>query len=137
MMYSSRIVLVFVLSLALSACASSERSQSEEASGDHASNRIVISNLSVSVSGMSAFDVINQYKPLWLQNPGKKSLQNTPEVQVYVNNPGEALGSISALRSIRATEVESIEYFNERDAQFRFGLGNSAGAILVHTKDGS
>lgn len=136
MSYYARILLVLVLSLSLPACAASG-SSSGNSSDDGSSNRIVLSELSIDVGGMSAYDVINQYKPLWLQNPGKESIQNNPKIQVYVNNTGESVGSISSLKRIRATDVASIEYYSEREAQFKFGLGNSAGAILVHTKSGS
>jgi len=137
MLWSGRGILVFLMPLALAACALSENATADEADSKQTDDRIVTSELSVPVAGMTAYDLINNHKPHWLQKSGHDSIQNEPKIQVYVNNPGSSAGSISALKRISALTVEAVEYFDAREAQFRFGIGNSAGAILVHTKNGS
>lgn len=126
------------LSLALLACGTSEPSAQEESSSNQSLNRLVVSELSVPVGGLTAYDLVNQYKSHWLQKRSETvSLQQTPQIQVYVDNPGGQAGSISALKRINANNISVIEYFSPSEAQFRFGMGNSVGAILVHTKSGS
>lgn len=137
MIYACRIALVLFLFLALTACGASERSTTNDSTAGASSNRIVVSELSSPVGGMTAYDLVNQYKPQWLQKQGAHSIQNEPEIKVYVDNARSATGSISALKRINALNVASIEYFSPNEAQFRFGMGNSVGAIMVHMKKGS
>lgn len=137
MLSNCRIALVLLLSLGLVACETTEHSTTDGSSPDPSPNRIVVSALSAPVDGLTAYDLVSQYKTRWLWTAEPASLQNEPEIQVYVDNPGSNVGSVSALRRISAINVASIEYFPPRDAQFRFGIGNSVGAILVHMRDGS
>lgn len=131
-------ILQFVFTLAVSiglvACGTSGPSANTDSAETDSQNRIVVSELSVPVAGMTAYDIVNQYKSDWLWTPGAKSLKNSPEIQVYVNNHGSPAGTVSALKRIRAMNVASIEYLSPTRAQFRFGMGHSVGAIVVHMK---
>lgn len=129
-----QLTLVLIASIGLVACSTS--GQSTDTSGDESAsqNRIVVTELSAPVAGMTAYDIVNQYKSNWLHNPGTQSIQNDPKIQVYVNNHGSPAGTVSALKRIRALNVASIEYLSPTEAQFRFGMGNSVGAIVVHMK---
>jgi hypothetical protein len=55
-------------------------------------------------------------------------------VKVYLDDNSSAYGPVSSLRDIRAEDVATITHLNAREAQFRYGLGNVAGAIVVDTK---
>jgi hypothetical protein len=44
---------------------------------------------------------------------------------------------VEVLREIRAVNVASIRHFDAQEAQFKFGLGNVSGAILVTTRSGN
>lgn len=129
-----RASIIVVLSLGLVACGSSNPSAQEE--GESSNNRLVVQELDLPVGGLTAFDLIKQYRSHWLWSPETQSLKNDPQIQVYVNNPGSNAGSVPALKRINADDVSEIKYFPPNEAQFRFGMGNSVGAILVSTKSG-
>lgn len=126
--------LVLVASLGFMACSTSGQSMDTGGEEDTSQDRIVVSELAAPVAGLTAYDLVNQYKSNWLLNTGAKSVKNNPEIQVYVNNHGSPAGTVSALKRIRAMNVASIEYLSPTEAQFRFGMGNSVGAIVVHMK---
>lgn len=131
-----RFTVVLVISLALAACSTSGQTADSSSDESSSTDRIIVSELSAPVAGMTAYDIVNQYKSNWLWNPGTKSIKNNPKIQVYVNNHGSPAGTISALKRIRAMNVASIEYLSPTEAQFRFGMGHSVGAIVVHMKGG-
>ena len=128
-------LLALLLAIGLTACgtSSSSTNNSEAVSSD----RIIVEALSDPVSGMSAYDVVSQYRPQWLQKRGATSINNPVDVQVYLDGTGTPYGSVESLRSIQANQIATIEYFNATRAQFRFGLSNTAGALLIKTKTGS
>lgn len=129
-----RASVLVVLSFGLLACGSSSPSAQDE--GESSNNRLIVQELDIPVGGLTAFDLVKQYRSHWLWSPETESLKNDPQIQVYVNNPGSNAGSISALKRINAYNVSKIKYFPPNQAQFRFGMGNSVGAILVSTKSG-
>lgn len=137
MLVFSRLSVIFVLTAGLLACAPSEPTTGDEQEKESSPNRLVVEDLSAPVGGLTAYDLIKHYKSNWLQKQGTNSIQNSPDIQVYLNNSGSQLESVSSLRSINAENVSVIEYYPPNEAQFKFGLGNSIGAILVHTKSGS
>lgn len=92
--------------------------------------------LSTSVSGLSAYDVIEQHRSFWLRRRGRNSIRNPNPIRVYLDGSGSSYGTVAVLRDIPADDVESIEYYDATEAQTRFGLDNSNGAILVNTKGG-
>lgn len=132
MTFVSNIGVVLLLSVGLMACASSSPTSQSGVS----SNKIVLTQLSSPVDGMSTYEVVQQYKSHWLQKRGATSINNPVPIKVYLDGTGSPYGSVESLREIRATNVASITHFDAREAQFRFGLGNVAGAILVETKSG-
>lgn len=90
----------------------------------------------MSESGLSVYDVIEQHRGFWLRRRGRSSIRNPNPIKVYLDGGGSSYGTVSVLREIPAEEVESIEYYNATEAQTRFGLDNSSGAIVVNTKAG-
>lgn len=133
-MHSARwVVSLLVLSLILSACASSS-SSSEDSSSAGSSDAIVVDELSFPVAGMSAYELVNQYNSNWLRKRGSTSFNNEVPIKVYLDNSGSAAGTISYLRNIQAVNVASIHHYDASEAQFKFGLDNTSGAILVRTK---
>jgi hypothetical protein len=127
------------LSLTLTAC-SLFKQASPNADGDSSGvsgSKIVVSELPISISGMSAYELVNRYKPLWLERRGPDNLDGSPApVKVYLDDFGPEYGIASVLRKIRAFDVASIRHFDKYEAQMRFGSGNLSGAILVNLKTG-
>lgn len=120
------------VALVLSSCSSSNAGGQSGVSSD----KIVVAELSAPLGGLSAYEIVMRYNAGWLEQRGPDSFEGQADIQVYVDDTGHPYGSASSLRQIDAAQVESIEYFSDREAQFRFGLGNVAGAILVRTRSG-
>jgi len=119
-----------ILSLGLMGCGSSSSTQQSGVSSD----QIVVSELSAPVDGLSAYEVVQRYQSNWLRKRGPSSFNDPVEIKVYLDGSTNPYGSSESLRQIRAMNVSTIEYFDAQEAQFKFGLGNVAGAILVRTK---
>ena len=82
----------------------------------------------------NAYDAIERLRPLFLRSRGKTSI-NTPNTQfptVYVD--GVRYGDLNSLRSILATHVLDIRYYNGAESGARFGLQNTAGVIELRMK---
>lgn len=118
--------LLALLVLGMGACTSTEQGAG---SGQGDGDRLVFDELSISLSGRSVYDVIEEVNPQWLRKRGRNSINNPEDVKVYLE--GTEYGSIESLRQISAENVESVEHLNSGEAQFRFGPGNTQGAIVV------
>jgi hypothetical protein len=79
----------------------------------------------------TAYDAIERKHPLFLFS--KVDLGPTAEREVYLN--GVRLGGVNELRLIPAKEVKEIRFVRAIDGG-AFGVGRSAGAILVISKAG-
>ena len=132
------IVVLCVLPFALGACGSSQPSSttSSDSSPGVSSSEIVLSELSEPVSGLSAYEVVRRYNSDWLRKRGPTSFNSPNPINVYLDNTGSPYGTVEALQDIRAADVASIRHYDARQAQFKFGVGNVSGAILVETKSG-
>lgn len=129
-----RLLSILAVASSFFACSSLRNSASEGASSGP--NRLVVSELSSSVTGLSAYDLVEQHRSVWLERRGRKSIRNPTPIKVYVDGGGSPFGPVSSLKDIQATDVKYIQYFDAQQAQMRFGLDNSSGAILVNTKGG-
>lgn len=95
-------------------------------------NQLVFSELDASLSGKTAYEVVEEYRPQWLQGRGRTSIKNPEEVNVYLE--GTEYGPVDSLKEFGAENVESVEYLSSGEAQFRFGPGNPQGAIVVYLR---
>ncbi|MFB6272368.1 MAG: hypothetical protein ABEL51_05670 [Salinibacter sp.] len=123
-------IAVVLVAVALTACGASSQTSNSGLSAD----KIVLSELSVSVEGLSAYEVVQRYKTGWLRKRGPTSINNPVPIKVYLDGSSSAYGPVSSLQNIRAENVAAITHLNAREAHFRYGLGNVAGAIVVDTK---
>ncbi|MGH7712938.1 MAG: hypothetical protein ACREOG_16730 [Gemmatimonadaceae bacterium] len=88
------------------------------------------------------YEVIERLRPNMLRTRGQMGRisgasgadpgASTSTIKVYLN--GSPIGDLSALRSIQAASVKSVQYLNAADATTRFGTGVDAGAILITSK---
>ena len=125
-------LLVVLLLIGTAACALTQNSTRSGVSPD----RIVVDQLPSSVSGMSAYEIVERYQPQWLQKRGASSVNAPTHVQVYLDGNRSPLGPPGSLRQLPAMDIESIEHLSGSEAQARYGLNNTQGAIVVHTKAG-
>jgi hypothetical protein len=124
-------VCLLLFALGGTACTSAEQSTSAS-SGD--GDRLLFQELSISLSGKTAYEVVEELEPQWLRTRGRSSINNPEEVKVYLE--GTEYGSVESLRQISAESVEYIEHLNSGEAQFRFGPGNTQGALVVSLRPG-
>lgn len=124
-------LLALVLLLGLVACASTRDPQPGVSS-----DQIVVEELSDEVGGLSAYEIVERYRPQWLRKRGESSILAADEIAVYLDNNRSRLGPPSALRQLPAMDIASIRHLSAAEAQAEYGLNNVQGAIVVHTKDG-
>lgn len=82
----------------------------------------------VPYANLTCLEAIRQLRPRWLQDRGGT---RTPIVVRDGNRMGSAQGVLSG---IRASDVESLRYYNARDAIVRYGATVTGGAIEVITR---
>ena len=87
-----------------------------------------------SVSASNALDVVRQLRPTWLRVRGSKSIGQVTEVSVYLD--GMRLGGPDTLSGVRTATIEEMRYLTAREAQARYGMDNTSGAIIVRTRSG-
>ena len=98
--------------------------------------RTVILEEEILDSGASnAYDLVQIRRPQWLRVRGNQSMSNpSPETPtVYFDNT--RMGGSDALRSISLAAVQSIRFLSAAQANLRWGVGNSHGAIVISTEN--
>lgn len=103
------------------------------------STRDVLTADEIATTGaITAYDAITLRRPNFLKSRGPKSVtgmhdeRSTQYPSVYMN--GLFYGTIDKLREIMVQDVKEIRYLDPASANLQFGLGNTAGAILVTTR---
>ncbi|HKJ02877.1 MAG TPA: hypothetical protein VJ997_10495 [Longimicrobiales bacterium] len=86
--------------------------------------------------GLDVYTLVEQLRPNWLRSRG----QSTPGggvrlVRVVVDTTLQP-GSVEVLRTLRASQVEEIQYLSGQDATTRYGLDVEGGVIVVTTDRG-
>ena len=82
----------------------------------------------------SAYDLIRTRRPAWLRTRGTNSVYAEDPIMVYVD--GNRLGGPEVLETIPAMNIEEARFYTAAQAQARFGLGNTNGAIAIKTRRG-
>ena len=88
--------------------------------------------------GVSAYEAIERLRPVWLRDRGVNSPSaiyaddTLPKVHIDTT-PYD----VSALRSFRTTDIQTISFMDGRDATTRYGTGYVNGVILVVTRTGA
>jgi len=74
-------------------------------------------------------DAVSALRSNWLNVRGTDSFYTPSVVMVYFNRT--RLGGVDELRAITVNAVAWVQHFNGVDATIRWGIGHSAGVILV------
>jgi len=128
-MISMRRFLQAAVLLALTACASTPRS--EEARPSRDPNLLIGNELQGQVGNL--YEQIMRVRPNWLRNRGVSSLtQGGDGVVVY--RDGVRQGGVTILRDFAVETVESVRFLSGPEAASRYGLDHQYGAILVTTR---
>lgn len=82
----------------------------------------------------TARQVIERLRPGFLRVRGPSSIMSpdADRIVVYVDN--SRMGGVEVLDQIQAMDVEEIRYLNAPDATSRYGMGHSAGAIVIRRR---
>lgn len=84
----------------------------------------------------SAYDVVTRWRPDFLHARGRESsnpqIPATP-VHVYVENTYYS-DDVNVLKSIPASDLEEIRFYQSYEAQYKFGSGHLGGVIQLLTK---
>lgn len=84
---------------------------------------------------VDAYEAIRQARPNWLRTRGPNSIYANNPIMVYVD--GLRSGGVEALQGIPVMAVERMRYYDATEAQARFGLNHTNGAIEVITRRGT
>jgi hypothetical protein len=124
-----RILFVLGLALAVAGCASAPGQRTYRSDR----NTITLQDIE-STDQTTALGVVRTLRPRWLQTRGRNSIHNVNPIHVYVD--GTRLGGTDQLANIPAMTVQRIRFYGPTDAQARWGLNHTNGAIEVTTKSG-
>ena len=82
----------------------------------------------------TAYDIVQQLRPRFLQRRGQVSIANPDAGYAMVRLDAAPMGTLAQLRNIPAEIVQRIEFISAADATTRWGTGHSGGVILVTTR---
>lgn len=120
-------VLIVAVVLIAGACASTgERSTRDR-------NVLTLEEIQQSPQS-DALGLIRGLRPQWLRVRGASTVSADNPIMVYLD--GTRLGGPDVLSSIQANTIEEIRYYGPSEAQTRFGLNNTNGAIAIRTRRG-
>lgn len=119
-------ILAMGLALGLSGCASSGGGGGSARPAGATTNRIVAAELA-EVGQIDALQAINRLRPRWTAVRG-----GSDAPVLYVD--GSRRTSLSDLSTMRATDIQTMEFMSANDATTRFGTGHTGGAIMVTTR---
>jgi hypothetical protein len=82
----------------------------------------------------TAYDIIRNLRPAWLNTRGITSTEDPTAggIQVYVDEV--KMGGLSELQSISVDRIQELRFLSASDATMKYGTGNTTGAIEVTTK---
>jgi hypothetical protein len=118
-------VAVLVLVTACASTPSSGRSRS--------SDLLTLEDIEASDQS-NAYDLIRVMRPQWLRTRGPSSIHLSNPIVVYLD--GNRLGDPDALTTIPLPTIEEIRFYSPMEAQRRWGLNHTNGAIAVRTRGG-
>lgn len=80
----------------------------------------------------NAYDIIRNMRPRWLRVRGPTSFAGSNPIMVYVD--GSRLGTLDELSAIPKLSIDHMKYHSPTEAQARWGLNHTNGAIEVVTR---
>ena len=125
-----RLVLPFSIAL-LSACVTGGAAGTPRTGR---SDVISTEEISASKDVVTAFDIVQRLRPQFLRGRGTSPTGGALTPVVYYD--AMRLGTVDALRQIRAEQVKEIRFISATDATTRWGTNHESGVILVLSKQG-
>lgn len=117
------------LAASLAACASTS------GSGRGARPGVVDEETIEAMRVSSAYDIVSRTRSEFLQGRGRQSLDpDTPALPADVYVDDTFYGGVSTLRTIPASTVAQVRFYQAYEAQYKFGSGHLGGVIQIITK---
>jgi hypothetical protein len=128
-----RVLITLASAVLLSAGAGCATSSSAVASSS-ANRYLVTDEELVTLGDRSAYEALQQLRPSFLRSrdPQTPSHQSSTPIDVFVD--GGKTEGIDALRTIRASTVKEMRFYEPAEANTRFGTGHNGGVIAVTLK---
>lgn len=119
-----RLVAVVLLSFGVGGCV--HRGSAPAEAGDP---NVITRDEIASAGGVTAYDVIARLRGRFLVSRGNNSILADPKTYAKVFLNDQPYGEISILRSVMASDLESIRYYSGPEAIARFG-GRYGGGVI-------
>lgn len=132
---TSRRTPLFTWLVAASLTASPGACASMPLSGSGARPAVVDEQTIEAMRVASAYDIVSRTRSEFLRGRGRQSLDpNTPAVPADVYVDDTFYGGVSTLRTIPASTVAQVRFYQGYEAQYKFGSGHLGGVIQIITK---
>lgn len=130
-MRTVRTLITFLCAAVLTAsCAASPNA----ANGGAASRYVVTEAELASLGDRSAYEALQQVRPTFLRSRDAQTTSNPSPTAVAVFVNGGRTEGVEALRTIRASTVKEMRFYEPQDANTKFGTGHNGGVIEVTLK---
>lgn len=136
------IILITLMSAAMlgTGCASGGKTASTAtaanvARGATGASRYLVTEEELSnVGDRSAYEALLQLRPSFLHSRDTQTSSNPIPAPVDVFVDGGRTEGVDALKSIRASTVKEMRFYEPQDANTKFGTGHNGGVIAVKLK---
>jgi hypothetical protein len=123
-----RVSQVFAL-LLLAACVSTQRRPATSGIDSIGEDDIE------AMRAVTAYDVVSRVHGEYLHSRGRQSLDSrVPDIPAHVFVDDTYYGDINTLRSIPASQLSEVRFYQAYEAQYKFGSGHMGGVVQLITK---
>lgn len=135
-------ILITLISVAVlgAACASGGKTASTAGAASvtrgatGASRYLVTEDELANLGDRSAYEALVQLRPSFLHSRDTQTSRNPIPAPVDVFVDGGRTEGVEALKSIRASTVKEMRFYEPQDANTKFGTGHNGGVIAVTLK---
>jgi len=139
-MHRTRVLITLIAAAVLGAGCASGKSASTAAAVTAtrgvtgASRYLVTEEELVNLGDRSAYEALQQLRPSFLHSRDTQTSRNPFPAPVDVFVDGGRTEGVDALKSIRASTVKEMRFYEPQDANTKFGTGHNGGVIAVRLK---
>ena len=140
-MHRTRILITLISAAVLGAgCASGGKTASTATAANAtrgptgASRYLVTEEELANLGDRSAYEALLQLRPSFLHSRDTQTSRNPIPAPVDVFVDGGRTEGVEALKSIRASTVKEMRFYEPQDANTKFGTGHNGGVIAVKLK---
>jgi hypothetical protein len=84
---------------------------------------------------VTAYDVVSRVHGEYLHSRGRQSLDSRiPDIPAHVFVDDTYYGDINTLKSVPASQLSEVRFYQAYEAQYKFGSGHMGGVVQLITK---